>query len=242
MTWCKFTTPWGVEIETIIRDDTQDWNTMQSCLVEDEYLVSHLPDAWGENKWCVDIGAHIGGFTLAALSKGYNVIVVEPLPENVDSLIQNIERNGWTDRVIVYENAIHHTSGKDLTITYGDTSTDFGKMHRFIGNTNYGTVSNKNMKKIKVKSISIDDIINDFDEIESLKIDCEGAEWSAFSTFSSVQKVKRFVAEVHPPGTTENLRTSFAWFLGDGYNDVTIDYFGDQHGPEATGLVYFIKE
>lgn len=242
MTWYKFTTPWGAEVETWIREDTQDWNTMQSCIVEDEYLVSELPEACGEGLWCVDIGAHAGGFSLAALSKGYNVIIVEPIPENIDSLTKNIERNGWSDNVLIYQNAIHHTSNNSLTITYGDTSTDFGRIHRFIGNTNYGSVQNKNLTKINVQTVSIDDILKDFESIEMFKIDCEGAEWQAFSTFKTFNKVKRFVAEVHPPGTTKNLRASFGNFLDETYKDKTLFYFGDQFGPEATGLVYFVKE
>lgn len=45
MTWYKFITAWGTEVEAWFREDTQDWNTLQSCIVEDEYLVSELPEA-----------------------------------------------------------------------------------------------------------------------------------------------------------------------------------------------------
>jgi FkbM family methyltransferase len=241
MTWYKFSTPWGAEIEAFVRDNTQDWNTLQSCLTEDEYLLNNIPNCDDEKPWCVDVGAHIGGFTLAALSKGYKVVVVEPLPENLDSLIKNVERNNWADRVIIHNKAIHKVSGEVLNITYGDTSTEFGKHHEFIGNTNYSDVFDPSLRSVEVETVSIDDAIQDIDHVKVFKIDCEGAEWSALKGFNSAYKIDSFVAEVHNPAPQKNLRKAFGSLIGKLYKDKTVEYFGNQAGPEVIGLVYFTK-
>ena len=54
----KFTTPWGVEVNVFTREGTNDWNTLYSCIHQDEYKIADLKKTTGSV--CVDIGAHGG--------------------------------------------------------------------------------------------------------------------------------------------------------------------------------------
>src|SRR4051812_43534664 len=87
-----FTSPGGHPVLINIRDGTNDWNTAFSCLNEDEYglrgktLVGHG----------LDLGGHIGTASVAALvdNPGLTLTVVEPIPENLALIRDNLVLNG----------------------------------------------------------------------------------------------------------------------------------------------------
>src|SRR3990172_12451074 len=57
----QWQTPNGRSVTFEYRQDTNDWNTIQSCTAADEYqLRGQRVDGWA-----LDIGAHIGGGALA---------------------------------------------------------------------------------------------------------------------------------------------------------------------------------
>ena len=60
-----------------------------------------LLDALSPDDTVVDLGAHLGMFTLAAAAKGCRVIAVEASPQNVDALRRSIEANGFTNVTVV---------------------------------------------------------------------------------------------------------------------------------------------
>lgn len=188
-------TKWGTGIRAYYRVDKNDWNTLQSCLAEDEYHLNGL-DLEGKN--VVDIGGHIGGFTLAALAKGANVTAVEVLPENVDMIRDSVGLNAFSGSLNMVHKAIGKTTGEVIKACYNPVPSDKDteNHHEFIGVTTVDTGG----ASIEVESISLDDVLKDLDEVEVLKIDCEGAEWPAFAGVSPEQiaKVKLIVGEVHP--------------------------------------------
>lgn len=240
----KFTTLWGVEVKVFTREGTNDWNTLYSCLVEDEYRIHDLP---ATNGIAIDIGAHAGGCTLALLSRGFRVIAVEPLPENTELLIKNVELNNWSDRFTLYKKAINEVSEKNVVLRYGNEKTESGNHHRFIGNTIDSSSWQENLwtdgKEIQVKTISIDDILKDVGPVDFLKIDCEGAEWSAFTGVSgeSLSKIKRVVAELHGVDSTKDMYKEFHGLIGEDFNDLTFLKFKDLDNHPTIGLVYFEK-
>jgi len=62
----------------------------------------------------VDVGAHTGLYTVAALaaSDDTRVIAFEPVPANLDRLRQNLELNGWTGRCAIRPAAVSDTVGR----------------------------------------------------------------------------------------------------------------------------------
>ena len=51
----------------LTRNDTRDCDVVQSCSVEDEYVLDILQ---GKNSIILDLGTHIGGLTVKALHNG----------------------------------------------------------------------------------------------------------------------------------------------------------------------------
>lgn len=240
----KFTTPWGVEISALYRPATQDWNTLYSCIVEDEYMIEKMGSNRG--KVAVDIGAHIGGCTLALLSRGYSVIAVEALPENAEILQKNVEHNGWSDRLTLYNNAISGLDNVDIKIAYGKDDTEFSRAHKFIGNTLLESQEeDPEVDYANVKSISINKILKDVPIVDFLKIDCEGAEWAAFSGASaaSIKKIKSIAAELHPvKQVTGNLWDAFNEMIGSDFSNVTESLYGDAFDGSQISLAFFKKQ
>ena len=241
----EFVAPWGTEIIVFCREGTNDWNTLYSCITQDEYKVADLDNSNGGV--CVDIGAHAGGCTLALLSRGFKVIAVEPLPENTELIMKNVEINGWTNNFTLHKKAIGDVSGKSVVLRYGDENTESGAHHRFIGNTIDSSEWQENLwthgREIKVDAISIDDVLKNTESVNLLKIDCEGAEWSAFNGVSSdsLSKIDKIVAELHRVASTKDMYREFNDLIGSDFNDVTSTKFADIDNHPTIGLVYFEK-
>ncbi|NDB56848.1 FkbM family methyltransferase [bacterium] len=243
-----FTTPWGAEIKACTRNGTNDWNTLYSCLVQDEYKLAHLNQSNPSKKIAVDIGGHIGGCTLALLSLRYTVYTVEPMPENIEMIKKNVELNNFQNRSHLFGKAISSKSNEKLILKYGSSLTESGRHHKYIGNTIVLDETNKDNiwndgDEILVETVSVDDVMKDISYVDFLKIDCEGAEWSAFSGTSkeTFAKIQRIAAEVHPTDGREDLYKKMNYLIGKDFKDFSSEYFGVIENKNSINLAYFQK-
>ena len=256
----EFTTPWGVSVSCVYRQETNDWNTAVSCLVEDEYRIADLPVADGAT--AIDIGGHIGGATLALLSRGFRVITVEPLPENMDMIAESVDLNGWSARWTSIHGAIAGVRGKTVKVAYGDTGTVSGSHHQYVGVTEgiFSRSTGAGQRTVEVDTVSIGELIEMLDVragwIEAplsppfsdgrcafLKIDVEGAEWSAFSNVTPdiLANIDVIAGELHPLPGMKDTRNEFNKLLYDQFRDFTTEiypYTGDNLPDQATNFYY----
>ena len=183
----------------ICRDGTNDAPIIAAITLADEYRLKGRV----LRGWAIDIGAHIGGvaLTLARQNPDLRVIAVEAVPENYDLLVRNIAQMGMGKQV----HALHAWADAPGTLTGscyygyrgGDVEADtYVSQHRFIGNTWYA--GRDPALTVDVEAVSLDAILERFgiDEVELLKIDCEGCEWTFLDT-PAVAKVKAIVGEYH---------------------------------------------
>lgn len=210
----KVRTPKGNEAVYSTRDGTSDAALVGGIIGEDEYDLADLPELRG---WAIDIGAHIGtvAVALALDNPDLRVIAVEALPENVETLRENVALNGLQDRIVVVEKAAGTIGEATTVIAYGWSKAinqPDGYMHdnRYIG----GMVGpNDTSTSVECQIITLGECISiaqaaePHPTISLLKIDCEGCEWF-FLRSPEVWRPERIWGEFHigKHGTAARLR------------------------------------
>jgi FkbM family methyltransferase len=193
----EFRTPRGRPALMTIRDGTNDWNTLNACMTEDEYGLR----SFNGNGWALDIGGYLGGvgIGLALDNPGLRVLIVEPVPDNIRLIKDNIARNGVGDRVELIEGAIG--DGGPVEVWHGYQGTVTAEHHRFVGNSSlaydhggelqHDTTTYTSMTLGELLSFAPPD--HNFDLV---KIDCEGGEW-AFLDDPTVDSCDIILGEAH---------------------------------------------
>lgn len=128
------------------------------------FLLKHLVSG----AHAVDVGAHIGLYTmLMARAVGPNgrVTAVEPAEENLRYLRQNIEANGYSDRVTVIAAAATDYSGVVRFHLTG--SSDSHGLHPH--------PNSPTRKIIELPAVRLDEVVG---TVDFVKVDTEGAELS----------------------------------------------------------------
>lgn len=168
-----------------------------------------------EDSIVIDVGAHIGSFTLLAAVRGARVLALEPVPSNYTSLVENVRLNNLQAQVKTLNRAAWSLAGKRTMRvtdeTTGGSSLCYGK---------------ETAPEIPVHCVRLDELM-DTERIticDLLKLDCEGAEFEILSTLSQVgwQKIKAIVLEYHllsgPNRSVARLRTPLTM---QGFQSVT---------------------
>jgi FkbM family methyltransferase len=134
----------------------------------------------------VDVGAHIGLFTIKAGAKCKDHIVsIEPDPKNFELLTRNITLNKLTN-VNAFWNAVYSTSGELI-------------LHTSTAHSDGASLSPRANQQISVKILSkkLDDFTQSEKSIEVLKIDVEGSEIEVLAGAScTLKKALKVLIEV----------------------------------------------
>jgi len=144
-----------------------------------------------ENDLIIDVGAHIGMFSILAgkfAPKG-KVYAFEPSADNFNLLKENVELNKLGN-VVLLNKAI----AKESEIREFALSPDDPAGHAL-------PYEETNRQKINVRTISLDDFLKEksINKIDFLKMDCEGAEYEIFLNCSNetLQKISKISMEYH---------------------------------------------
>jgi FkbM family methyltransferase len=136
----------------------------------------------------VDIGGHIGSFTIKAASKcpAGHVYTFEPYTPTFLILDENVK---GINNVTIFNKAVSdHSGSQRLYISHKNPAEN-----SLIRTTDTHTT---------VELISLNDIFSNLgiDHIDLLKLDCEGAEYKIISTAkTNLDYIKKIVMEVHEP-------------------------------------------
>jgi FkbM family methyltransferase len=145
------------------------------------------------NDTVIDIGGHIGSFSLYAAYKASTgrVFVYEPAPENFAYLQKNIQLN----------HASHITAEKSAVAAEKGTRTFFSN-NLNSAESSMHTTSNHG-QQITVPSITLTDIFEEHNisTCNFLKLDCEGAEYEILFTTprSYLRRINKIAMECHNP-------------------------------------------
>jgi len=164
----------------------------------EEFIKSHLK----EGSVFVDLGANVGYYTLIASrlvgSRG-RVYAVEPVPSTAAILRLNVILNKL-DNVIIIEKAAWFTKEK---VNLRIPGSDYG----------YASVVRGYGKSMLVEACPLDELLQDVDHIDILKIDVEGAEYEVLKgAKNTLHKTKCIVLEL-----TRNIKEVFELLINYGF-------------------------
>jgi len=154
------------------------------------------------NDIVIDIGAHIGTFSVIAASVGATVYAYEPSTDSYEVLLKNIAANG--SKVYPHKLGIMGSAGeRELHL----------ERHHYASNNFYDkSTFNDSQEVEKAECITLDDVfaMEKLDHCDFLKLDCEGSEVEILENSSNLDKVNRIALEyhlnLHPLGVGEIYR------------------------------------
>ncbi len=158
-----------------------------------EEIYRKLPHYAPKAGWAVvDAGANVGLFSLYTVDcESTCVIALEPVPRNYRRLTTTLKVNNV--KVATLCCALSSESGYLEFMQSNDSATS---------HIVFGGKKDLDKKTIRVRGISLSDILKAFNltQIDLLKLDIEGAEYSIISSSEDLLKagqVKRIVGELH---------------------------------------------
>ena len=145
--------------------------------VWDKYIrdMMHLVLGPGPNRTrcstVVDVGANIGYFSLVAAAAGFNVISFEPTNYNMNRLVSSIRRNGFENRVTIFQNAVGHSHEQvSFSATASENPSNF-----FMQGGGAASLGKSMQYGVDfVDTVRLDDVVQQ--EVMLMKIDVEGFE------------------------------------------------------------------
>lgn len=144
----------------------------------------------------LDIGANIGIISVPIAMKGYPVLAIEPVPDNLVYLQKNILLNNVQDKVKVFSFLALDTEGTDTI--YAPEEGDCATMVNDLKNFN-------NIKNHTIETHRIDDWLIrekiDTKKIKLIKIDVQGSELSVIRGLKGLLEAPyemHLILEIHP--------------------------------------------
>lgn len=185
-------TPGGRAATMWYRDGTNDYNTLNACMTEDEYSLRGAGAGT-----MVDIGGYLGGVGIgfAIDHPDARVWIVEALSANVELIRRNVAENRLDERVTVLHRAAAEPGRREAAIRWDFEQTESGRHHRFVGNSTLGTEGPAALER--VRCISLGELVDIAGPIDLLKIDCEGGEYELFADADALVHVGPIVGEYH---------------------------------------------
>ena len=166
--------PAVVTLRNGVSYDVESWSDLH--VMREVWTHGHYAPMMKEIKkgsTVIDIGAHIGIFSIAAAryAPDVKVFAFEPLPDNFMRLQKNIARNDLQGQVLAINQAVAGVRG----------TMDLYMMPERFSPSKFPLHDNKG--KVSVTCVTLQDIFNTYhiDRCDFLKIDVEGAEWEILS-------------------------------------------------------------
>ena len=171
-----------------VRSRIVDSGGLLSVHVDGDYDIHGLD--WSAARTIVDIGAHVGSFTVWAGRRApeARVLAVEPNPATFALLVENIDRNGLAKRVNAVNAALADSAG----------TVQLELVEHSLGTR----ITRDGRGGVQARAQTLEGFLSDagIQEVDILKVDCEGTEYAVFETMSpdSLSRIKALVCEYHP--------------------------------------------
>ncbi|MBA2244504.1 MAG: FkbM family methyltransferase [Gemmatimonadota bacterium] len=163
-----------------VRGGTDDRHVIFELAVQQIYPVAITP-----GDVVIDVGAHIGCFTVMAARRGARVLSFEPVPTNFARLQRNVERNG-IEGALLFPVALSERR-EEREIFLPDDRSHSGRFSLHLG---------RGGETLRISCLSLDEVVEEHavERIDLLKLDCQGSEYEILygaseSTLDRVQAI-----------------------------------------------------
>ena len=187
------------------RDGTSDLSVVHATFGTDEYHLARR----ALRGWAIDLGGHVGTIAAALLTDypDLRVIVVEPLPDNLDMIRQNLAPFG--DRAVIVEGAAGDGERVDVGQEFGgiaDLPESYRETNRFIGRDVSISIRDplSVAAVVNVPVVTLAGLMKTYgiSEVALVKTDSESGEYPFFSDPKANAKVRIIVGELHDSWTS----------------------------------------
>lgn len=187
----------------MVREGTNDRDVIRS-IFSGEYAVpgGAMP---GHAAVSIDVGAHIGAFSVWACAKypHHNCLAIEPLPENRELIHLNASLNGM--RFTVINGAAGSEAVPFIEIGYNCEEDESGRIHHFIGNA---MAIKRGGKSFNSPRVTLNQIIRGLwekhgvEEVWTLKLDAENGEYPLIeeASYVDLRRSSWIIGEYHDKG------------------------------------------
>jgi len=184
-------------LKLVCRAGVFDKDAINEICVSHLYEDTTLEPLYKENSTVLDVGAHIGVFSVLYASKVKNckIFALEPDDDNFVLLCRNVAINNCEGRITTINASIGGYTGDGVLHKVSGYSTLSSTLDiRAINSYGY-SISRQNTKVFTLENILLK---YDIDRVDFLKMDCEGAEYEAlYSASELLDKVKKIAMEYH---------------------------------------------
>lgn len=204
------------------RDDYHIGKRIADMQDYEEHVTAFVRRHLKSGQCFVDLGGNIGYFTCLAASivgPTGHVWTFEPNPDNCELLRMSLSANGFS-QVHLYQNAVSDSIGTVTLTTDGSNGW-------------IRPDDQPNQAATKVRTVVLDEVLQDVPPIDLLKIDIEGAEFRALSGMQTLLQRDHpvIVSEFSPHMLGEISQTTpeayLALLRGLGYDLYTLTAAGD---------------
>jgi FkbM family methyltransferase len=185
------------------RNGTLDQAIFNGVVVFNEY---RLPDRFAASDIVIDVGAHIGSFAEAVLSRGCEkVYCIEADGANFEIATENLRPHIENGHVQLVRGAAWR-SDRNTDELYFDGYHSFPKsfagMEGILNTGNGSVVWGSGEPVAKIAFDDIVDLVTNHGEhrVRLLKLDCEGAEWPILLTSKRLGLISEICGEFHEIG------------------------------------------
>ncbi len=169
-------------------------NTYKECFFDNTYLKG-FPEAFSPKTW-VDVGANVGYCSLATLNLYPNcqILAVEPMPNNLALLRHYLNLAPLAkSQIQLFPVA--------LAAKVGSIHLHYDPADSYTTSASCLALHTKQSQQLEVPAQSLEQLLNDqhWDQVDLVKLDCEGAEYQILESLSEQfwPKITRWAIETH---------------------------------------------
>src|ERR1051325_11370113 len=185
------------------RSGTLDQAIFNGVFIFNEY---DLPECFAPGDIVVDIGAHIGSFAEAVLSRGcQNIYCIEADSSNVEIAAVNLKPHLEDSHVQLVQGAAWRSDPNEDELRfdgYHSFPQSYSEMEGILNTGNGSVIWPAGEPVSKVAFDEIIDLVTNSGEkrVRLVKLDCEGAEWPILLTSARLELIDEICGEFHELG------------------------------------------